>query len=91
MTFCANMDAVQAGASKQARFTEPCGAPGVGKTQIGMQLAVSVQLLNEFMERRRMHIRGYRGEFYVRPLRRYGERHEEIFGEADARDGLFRS
>ena len=48
VTFCANMDAILGGGVQTGEITEFCGAPGVGKTQIGMQLAVSVQLPNKF-------------------------------------------
>jgi len=48
MTFCAQVDGILGGGVQTGEITEFCGAPGVGKTQIGMQLAVSVQLPKEF-------------------------------------------
>jgi RAD51-like protein 2 len=48
VTFCKGVDGILGGGVQTGEITEFCGAPGVGKTQIGMQLAVSVQLPSEF-------------------------------------------
>lgn len=43
-TFCPELDALLGGGVLPGEVTEVCGVPGVGKTQLGAQLAVSVQL-----------------------------------------------
>ena len=40
-------------------------------------------------ERRRVRLRGYRGEFYVRPVRGYGDWREEEIGRKSARNAMF--
>lgn len=35
ITFCSGLDSVLGGGVAQAQVTEFCGAPGLGKTQIG--------------------------------------------------------
>jgi RAD51-like protein 2 len=47
-TFCESLDECLGGGVSVAEITEFCGAPGVGKTQIGMQLAVSCQIPEMF-------------------------------------------
>lgn len=42
------MDAMLGGGVKLGQLTEFCGVPGVGKTQLAMQLAVAVQLPGSF-------------------------------------------
>lgn len=43
-TSCAELDSLLGGGICLKEVTEICGAPGVGKTQFGMQLAVNVQI-----------------------------------------------
>lgn len=43
-TSCAELDALFGGGICLKEVTEICGAPGVGKTQLGIQLAVNVQI-----------------------------------------------
>jgi RAD51-like protein 2 len=42
------MDQILGGGVALGQVTEFCGVPGVGKTQLGMQLAINVQLPNAF-------------------------------------------
>ncbi|KAL6753012.1 Rad51-like protein C [Haematococcus lacustris] len=44
ITFCAGLDRLLGGGVACGNVTEFCGVPGVGKTQLGMQLAVDVQI-----------------------------------------------
>ncbi|XP_018102394.1 DNA repair protein RAD51 homolog 3 isoform X2 [Xenopus laevis] len=44
ITFCSALDEILGGGVPVAKVTEICGAPGVGKTQLCMQLAVDVQI-----------------------------------------------
>eukprot|EP00958_Prasinococcus_capsulatus_P011854 scaffold1182_cov396-Prasinococcus_capsulatus_cf.AAC.27 len=44
ITFCSELDKLLRGGIMPGHLTEFCGVPGVGKTQIGMQLAVDVQI-----------------------------------------------
>lgn len=44
VTFCQPLDQILGGGIRTAQITEFCGAPGVGKTQIMMQLAINVQM-----------------------------------------------
>ncbi|XP_066120163.1 DNA repair protein RAD51 homolog 3 isoform X1 [Saccopteryx bilineata] len=44
ITFCSALDNVLGGGVPLTKITEICGAPGVGKTQLCMQLAVDVQI-----------------------------------------------
>ncbi|KAG7322715.1 hypothetical protein KOW79_014061 [Hemibagrus wyckioides] len=44
VTFCSELDTVLGGGIPVGRTTEICGAPGVGKTQLCVQLAVDVQI-----------------------------------------------
>lgn len=44
MTFCQDLDQILGGGIRTGQITEFCGAPGVGKTQIMMQLAINVQM-----------------------------------------------
>ncbi|KAL9981947.1 hypothetical protein ACROYT_G010715 [Oculina patagonica] len=48
VTFCEKFDDMLGGGVPVGKITEFCGAPGIGKTQIGMQLAVDVQIPDEF-------------------------------------------
>lgn len=48
VTFCEKFDDMLGGGVQVGKITEFCGAPGIGKTQIGMQLAVDVQIPDEF-------------------------------------------
>ncbi|KAF5833892.1 DNA repair protein RAD51 3 [Dunaliella salina] len=48
ITFCAALDGILGGGVACGQVTEFCGVPGVGKTQIGMQLAVDAQIPTEF-------------------------------------------
>jgi RAD51-like protein 2 len=44
VTFCQDLDRVLGGGIRSGQITEFCGAPGVGKTQIMMQIAINVQM-----------------------------------------------
>ncbi|KAM9748621.1 DNA repair protein RAD51 homolog 3 isoform 3-T3 [Dama dama] len=44
ITFCSALDNILGGGIPLTKTTEICGAPGVGKTQLCMQLAVDVQI-----------------------------------------------
>ncbi|XP_072043905.1 DNA repair protein RAD51 homolog 3-like [Amphiura filiformis] len=44
VTFCQDLDEMLGGGVQLGKITELCGAPGVGKTQICMQLCVDVQI-----------------------------------------------
>ncbi len=48
ITFSAEMDQILGGGVALGQVTEFCGVPGVGKTQLGMQLAINVQLPEAF-------------------------------------------
>jgi len=48
ITFSAEMDQILGGGIALGQVTEFCGVPGVGKTQLGMQLAINVQLPEAF-------------------------------------------
>ncbi|XP_015773300.1 PREDICTED: DNA repair protein RAD51 homolog 3-like isoform X2 [Acropora digitifera] len=48
VTFCEQLDDMLGGGVPVGKITEFCGAPGIGKTQIGIQLAVDVQIPDEF-------------------------------------------
>jgi len=48
VTFCASLDDVLGGGVPLGRMTEFCGLPGVGKTQLGMQLAINTFIPGEF-------------------------------------------
>ncbi|MXQ84451.1 hypothetical protein E5288_WYG020800 [Bos mutus] len=44
ITFCSALDNILGGGIPLTKTTEICGAPGVGKTQLCMQLAIDVQI-----------------------------------------------
>jgi RAD51-like protein 2 len=44
ITFSPDLDGILGGGVAVGQITEFCGVPGVGKTQLGMQLAINVQL-----------------------------------------------
>ncbi|KAK9843724.1 hypothetical protein WJX81_003761 [Elliptochloris bilobata] len=44
ITFCGDLDEVLGGGVATGQLTEFCGVPAVGKTQLGIQLALDVQL-----------------------------------------------
>ncbi|XP_050177633.1 DNA repair protein RAD51 homolog 3 isoform X2 [Myiozetetes cayanensis] len=44
ITFCSALDNILGGGVQLTKITEVCGAPGVGKTQLCMQLAVDAQI-----------------------------------------------
>ncbi|XP_060765160.1 DNA repair protein RAD51 homolog 3 isoform X2 [Neoarius graeffei] len=44
VTFCSELDAVLGGGVPVGKTTEICGVPGIGKTQLCVQLAVDVQI-----------------------------------------------
>lgn len=48
VTFCQDLDHILGGGIRTGQITEFCGAPGVGKTQIMMQLAINVQMPGTF-------------------------------------------
>lgn len=48
VTFSMELDKLLGGGIRTGQITEFCGGPGVGKTQIGMQLAVNVQIPSSF-------------------------------------------
>lgn len=43
-TFCNDLDAILGGGVRTQEVTEVCGVPGIGKTQVGIQLAINVQV-----------------------------------------------
>ncbi|RDD45047.1 DNA repair protein RAD51-like protein 3 [Trichoplax sp. H2] len=47
VTFCAKLDQALGGGIPLGKITEFCGPPGIGKTQLCMQLAVSAQIMEE--------------------------------------------
>eukprot|EP00887_Chlorella_sp_A99_P003080 scaffold9.g3080.t1 len=48
ITFCHELDAILGGGVCPGQVTEFCGVPGVGKTQLGMQLALDVGIPASF-------------------------------------------
>jgi len=48
LTFCADIDNMLGGGVAMGEVTEFCGVPGIGKTQLGIQLAVDVHLPSLF-------------------------------------------
>lgn len=48
VTFCEEIDDMLGGGVPLAKITELCGSPGVGKTQLSIQLAVDVQIPEAF-------------------------------------------
>ncbi|XP_070571509.1 DNA repair protein RAD51 homolog 3-like [Ptychodera flava] len=44
ITFCEELDDILGGGVPMTKITEMCGVPGIGKTQLCMQLAVDVQI-----------------------------------------------
>eukprot|EP00884_Botryococcus_braunii_P002529 jgi/Botrbrau1/12277/Bobra.0323s0017.1 len=48
ITFCPGLDGILGGGVCTGQITEFCGAPGVGKTQLGIQLSVDVQIPSAF-------------------------------------------
>lgn len=48
VTFCSALDDILGGGVPLGKLTEFCGLPGVGKTQIGMQLAINTFISDEF-------------------------------------------
>jgi RAD51-like protein 2 len=44
ITFCKTMDVMLGGGVAIGQITEFCGVPGIGKTQLGIQLALNVQI-----------------------------------------------
>lgn len=48
MTFSPDLDAILGKGIAVGQITEFCGVPGIGKTQLGMQLAINVQLPTVF-------------------------------------------
>eukprot|EP00894_Picocystis_sp_ML_P004905 jgi/Pico_ML_1/55422/g1108.t1 len=48
VTFCPELDGMLGGGVAPCEITEFCGVPGIGKTQLGMQLAVDVQIPQAF-------------------------------------------
>jgi len=48
MTFAAELDGLLGGGVPTGEVTEFCGVPGIGKTQVGMQLSVDVQIPHAF-------------------------------------------
>eukprot|EP01125_Pyxidicula_operculata_P000937 TRINITY_DN1080_c4_g1_i1.p1 TRINITY_DN1080_c4_g1~~TRINITY_DN1080_c4_g1_i1.p1 ORF type:complete len:425 (+),score=99.67 TRINITY_DN1080_c4_g1_i1:156-1430(+) len=48
MTFSKDIDDMLGGGVQLSKVTEFCGVPGIGKTQMGMQLAVNVQIPDEY-------------------------------------------
>jgi RAD51-like protein 2 len=48
ITFCPELDTILGGGIPTGQITEFCGVPGIGKTQLGMQLSIDVQLPAEF-------------------------------------------
>jgi RAD51-like protein 2 len=48
ITFCRQIDVMLGGGVPVGQITEFCGVPGVGKTQLGIQLALNVQIPEVF-------------------------------------------
>nr|XP_020642618.1 DNA repair protein RAD51 homolog 3 [Pogona vitticeps] len=48
ITFCSALDEILGGGLQLTKITEICGAPGIGKTQLCMQLVVDVQIPENF-------------------------------------------
>lgn len=48
ITFCKSLDTVLGGGVPIGQITEYCGVPGIGKTQLGIQLALNVQIPEVF-------------------------------------------
>ncbi len=48
ITFCGEIDEMLGGGIAMGEVTELCGVPGIGKTQLGIQLAVDVHLPSVF-------------------------------------------
>ncbi|XP_077995862.1 DNA repair protein RAD51 homolog 3-like [Glandiceps talaboti] len=48
ITFCEELDEILGGGVPLTKITEFCGAPGIGKTQLGIQLCVDVQIPSLF-------------------------------------------
>ena len=48
ITFCPDMDKMLGGGVAPREVTEFCGVPGVGKTQLGIQLAIDAQIPRVF-------------------------------------------
>jgi RAD51-like protein 2 len=48
ITFCKEIDVMLGGGIPIGQITEVCGVPGIGKTQLGMQLALNVQIPEVF-------------------------------------------
>jgi RAD51-like protein 2 len=48
ITFCKSLDTVLGGGVPIGQITEFCGVPGIGKTQLGIQLALNVQIPEVF-------------------------------------------
>lgn len=49
--FCKKLDGLLGGGVPTGQLTEFCGPPGIGKTQLGMQLALDVQIPDAFRGR----------------------------------------
>jgi len=48
ITFCKSLDTILGGGVSIGQITEFCGVPGIGKTQLGIQLALNVQIPEVF-------------------------------------------
>lgn len=48
VTFCEDLDVILGGGISRKEVTEVGGVPGIGKTQLGIQLAINVQIPVEF-------------------------------------------
>lgn len=48
ITFCNELDKILGGGVAVGQVTEFCGLPGLGKTQIGIQLCIDVQIPKAF-------------------------------------------
>ena len=48
ITFCKSLDAILGGGVQIGQITEFCGVPGIGKTQLAIQLALNVQIAELF-------------------------------------------
>eukprot|EP01036_Dinobryon_divergens_P031426 gene31426-40820_t len=48
ITFCKSLDAILGGGVQIGQITEFCGVPGIGKTQLAIQLALNAQIAEVF-------------------------------------------
>ena len=81
-TFCQELDDLLGGGVAVGEITELCGCPGIGKTQMCIQLCASTQIPCPSGSGRRRRVRGHRGVVSRRSARRTSPRGD---GEAPGR------